>query len=92
MKELVRGGAKGQPEMKCCVLLPRRSGSMRRRVSEDRQDVPPHPPDPHPSCQSRVGLAADAHLAYGYHGRSERHCCQLAEEPLGDVATTAEEA
>ena len=32
------------------------------------------------------------HNAYGPHEwRSERHCCQLAEEPLGGVATAAEE-
>ena len=37
--------------------------------------------------------AADAYNAYGYHDwRSERRCCQLAGEPLGDVATSAEEA
>ena len=42
------------------------------------------------SCR-RVGVAADAHSAHGSHELcGERHCCQLAEEPTGGVATTAE--
>ena len=44
------------------------------------------------STRPGVHLAADAQRAYGYHDwRSERHCCQLAEELLGDVTTIAEE-
>ena len=38
-----------------------------------------------------VHFAADAYSACGSHeSRGERHCCQLAEEPTGGVATTAE--
>ena len=37
-------------------------------------------------------FTADAYNAYGSHElRGERHCCQLAEESIGGMATTAEE-
>ena len=38
------------------------------------------------STRPGVHPAAEAHRAYGCHDwRSEGHCCQLAEEPLGDM-------
>ena len=43
------------------------------------------------SAQTGVHFAADAYSACGSHeSRGERYCCQLAEEPTGGVATTAE--
>ena len=37
-------------------------------------------------------VVADAYSAYGSHElRGERHCCKLAEEPIGGLAEAAEE-
>ena len=44
------------------------------------------------STKPGVCSAADAYSSYGSHElRGERHCCQLAEEPIGGMAEAAEE-
>ena len=55
----------------------------------DLEFLPTDPNEGRGGEQSGVHFAAHAYEACGSHeSRSKRHCCQLAEEPTGGVATT----